>query len=385
MAKTSARSKQPTGRPARPARQIAAANATGIPETYAARIAAVRERLAREKLDGLLLNRRTDQVWLTGFTGEDGALLVTSRGVTLISDGRFEETARREAPWAKAIIRKQRGPDSIAIVLKAQRLTKVGFDPDQTSHALFLGLRKAAPKIDLNPCGGWLSAAREVKIDDEISRIRRAVAVAERAFLKVKKSLRPDLTERQIAAALVYEMTRGGASGPAFAPIVATGANAALPHYAPEDVPIGRSGLLLIDWGAKVDGYVSDLTRVIALGTVPPNLAAAYRAVRGAHDRAVAAAKPGLPCARLDRVARSHLSQAGLSKAFNHSLGHGIGLDVHELPSLRKSNKATLQVGNVITIEPGAYLPGVGGVRLESDVWITKDGAEVLSSLPLDW
>lgn len=353
-------------------------------QLYAARVARFRSLLREKKADGYLVTSRPDQCWLTGFTGEDGAVLVTPERVILLTDGRFAETARQEAPWAKAVVRKKRSPDTLAAAALKAGVRRLAFDPGKLTVTEHMALKEHAPKIKLVPAANLIAGLRHQKSAEELALIRRAIAVAQDAFTAVRPEMKAGVTESHIAARLVFEMQSRGASGPAFPPIVASGPHSALPHYAARDVPIRDNDILLIDWGARVDWYVSDLTRVIGIGTVPPRLREVQQVVRAAHDEAIAAARPGLTAGRLDRVAREHIRKAGFGPAFSHSLGHGIGLEVHEGPALRKANDVVLQPGMVVTIEPGIYLPGIGGVRIEDDICITPDGCEMLSSLPVE-
>jgi Xaa-Pro aminopeptidase len=355
-----------------------------VPALYASRLDALRAALRERKLDGLLLTNRMDQYWLTGFTGEDGAVLITADRVMLLTDGRFQETARLEAPWAEAVIRKTRGPDTIGDAARRRKLRRLGFDPNQLTVATHAGVRKSAPSCRLVPAAGLVSELRQIKSAEELAIIRRAIAIAESAFKAVRPRMKAGVTEREIALRLVREMQDRGATGPAFAPIVASGPHAALPHYASADAPIVQNQVLLIDWGARYQWYVSDLTRCVPIGTVPPRVRQIHKVADQARRAAIAAAKPGLTAGKLDRVARDWIRKAGFGPAFSHSLGHGIGLDVHEGPGLRSKSEVVLRPDMVVTIEPGIYLPGVGGVRIEDDVRITSDGAEVLSSLPVE-
>lgn len=330
----------------------------------------------------MLVTHEPDQRWLTEFTGEDGAVLLTNKSVTLITDGRFSETAAMEAPWAKAVIRKKRGPESIAKVINASRAKRIGFDPGTLTVAQHSGIRKALKTAKLVATEGIIANLRQCKDAGEIARIRRAIDVAERAMKKVQRFLKPGATEIEIAARLEFEMRKLGASGPSFPPIVAAGANSSLPHYAPQDRKLKANDVVLIDWGAIVDGYVSDLTRIFALGRVAQRMARIHAIVDEARRKAIAAVRPGVTSGELDRIARQHIQKAGFGPQFSHSLGHGIGLEVHEAPGLRAMTDTVLQTGMVITIEPGIYLPSVGGIRLEDDVLVTEDGHEVLTQYP---
>jgi Xaa-Pro aminopeptidase len=340
--------------------------------------------MARRKLDGYLVQNRMDQFWLTGFTGEDGFVLVTAHQVVLLSDGRFNESADIECPWARKVLRKLRTPARTAQEFRKYKLTRVGFDSGHLTVAEHAGLRKAARPARLVAVPGAILDMRLVKDEGEVATIREAIRVAEKAFTKMVKWIKPGVTEANISAKLAYEMQRLGAQEVAFPTIVAVGPNASLPHYEPGKGVATKSQGILIDWGARVGWYISDLTRMVWPGRVPPLMAKIQRVVREAHDKAIAAVKPGVTASYVDGVARKVITKAGYGKYFGHALGHGIGLDVHEAPRIGKEmKKLLLEPGMVITIEPGIYLPGKGGVRLEDDVLVTETGHEVLTSLPL--
>ena len=353
-----------------------------IPLPYRDRIARVRDQIQRHKLDGYLVSDRMDQIWLTGFTGESGAVLVTERQVVLLTDGRFDETAEKEAPWARKVVRKKRSPDVTARELRRYRLSRVGFDPQHVNVTTYAGLRSAAKPTRMVSTTDLIGVMRLIKDASEIAKIRRSIDIAERVFRRIKSWMRPGMTERSIAAKLTFEMQSAGAQGSAFTPIVAVGANGSLPHYEPGDTKVTASDGVLIDWGARCDWYISDLTRMIWPGSVPRRMAKVQAVVAEAHDTAIAAIRAGITAGRVDAAARRVITKAGFGTRFTHALGHGIGLDVHEAPRVGKESDTVLQSGMIVTIEPGVYLPGVGGVRLESDVLVTDGGAEVLSSLP---
>lgn len=355
------------------------------PAAFAERLARVRAELRSRKLDGYLIQSLLEQRWLTGFTGEDGAVLLTADQTVLLTDGRFDQTADREAPWATKVLRGSRGPEATAEWFGKLRLKRVGYDPAHVTVATFAGLSKAARGTKLESAAGIIAGLRECKDTGEIANVLAAVRVAQGAFERVLKLIKLGMREREIAAYLEFVMRDLGADGAAFEPIVAVGPNAALPHHHPGDQRVEAGQVLLIDWGAKVRGYVSDLTRVVWIGNPPDALERAYRSVRAAREKAIEAVRPGASTGGLDKIARSVIKRAGFEKQFNHSLGHGIGMAVHEAPSLRKTATDKLRPGMIVTIEPGVYLPGVGGIRLEDDVLVTERGHEVLSSLPLEF
>jgi Xaa-Pro aminopeptidase len=223
---------------------------------------------------------------------------------------------------------------------------------------------------------------RAVKQPMEISAIRQALKIQRQAFRRTLDQLRPGQTENQVAAFLEYQMRLLGADGASFPTIAAADANAALPHAIPGPRKLRRGGILLIDWGARFRGYCGDLTRVVALGKMPPKLREVYKVVLDAQLAAIDAVGPGKRLKDIDAVARCMIEKAGYGEYFGHGLGHGIGLDIHEQPVLSRRAKGELRPGHVVTVEPGIYLPGVGGVRIEDDVLVTARGRQVLSDLP---
>lgn len=361
------------------------AKTTTAAEPYFSRINRLREKLTAAKVDGLLIQSRVDQYWLTGFTGEDGFVLLTPKQVVLLTDGRFDENADREAPYARKVVRKKRSPEFTAREVKRLRIKRLAFNAGQMSVAEHKALTKLCNGTRLVAIDDPIGPLRLCKDAAEIACTRRAIDIAQQAFLAVKDWLKPGLTEQQVAARLAYEMQSRGATGESFPAIVAFGPNSSLPHAVPTDRPLRANEPLLFDWGAKVDWYASDLTRVIWLGSIPRDLRRIFDTVRDAHDAAIAAIRPGVAAGQIDRVARTVIAKAGYGKQFTHALGHGLGLHVHDGPRVGKGVKTRLEPGMVITIEPGIYLPGVGGIRLEDDVLVTDRGAEVLSSLPIEF
>ncbi len=353
-------------------------------EVYQRRLTAIRTELAKRKVDALFVQDRADQYWLTGFTGEDGSAIVTEKDVVLLTDGRFDEAADIEAPWARRVLRKVRGPEANAKELKRTRARRIGFNPDNMKVREFEALKKLVAPAKLVAVDDLIRPRRMCKDMSEVDRIRAAIQVAQDAFLHVKAWVRPGLTEREIAAELDYQMARRGAQEPAFGTIVAAGPNSSLPHYEPGERRWVDSEPLLIDWGARMNWYRSDLTRVLWVGSILPEYRTIFGIVREAQAAGIAAVKPGIKASAVDAAARRVIDKSGYGKKFNHALGHGIGVLTHEGPRLGKQSKDVLRPGMVVTVEPGIYLPGIGGVRIEDDVLVTETGHEVLSSLPTD-
>jgi Xaa-Pro aminopeptidase len=247
------------------------------------------------------------------------------------------------------------------------------------------GIAEKLPKVEIKKTTGLVEELRAVKDRSEVAAIREAIRFAEEAYLRLRGMVRIDQSEKEFADALEFEMRRGGAQGASFPPIVAVGERAALPHARPTNKRLSEAGYFLLDWGANGALYKSDLTRLVARAKIPPKLQRVYGVVLKAQAAAIAAIRPGVSCQDVDEAARSIIDRAGYGKNFGHGIGHGIGLAIHEAPRMARGIKRPLAAGMVVTVEPGIYLPGWGGVRIEDDVLVTRDGAEVLSTLPKSW
>jgi len=327
-----------------------------------------------------------DVRYLTGFVGDDSWALVSaaSNRVTLISDFRFQEQIAREAPHAAVVIRK--GPFSDVLVRIAHR-SKIDRFAVQ-SASMTLAVRNAlAAKLSarrLVPVDDGLLQQRAVKDPIEVRLIGRALQCQQEAYRRVLKELKPGQTERSVVARLEMHMRELGADGSSFPTIVAADANTSLPHALAGQTRIKKGGTILFDWGARCAGYCSDLTRVVAIGRMPSRVREIYRIVLDAQCAAIDAIGPGRAMCEVDAVARRWIDKAGYGDQFGHSLGHGIGLHVHEEPVVASRSDGELKPGHVVTVEPGIYLPGVAGVRIEDDVLVTPRGRRVLSDLPKD-
>lgn len=352
-----------------------------IPVTVSERLQEVRARLRHNKVDALLVKNEVDYFYLTGFTGSDSAAIVTPREVHVVTDGRFLEEIKEEIPWARVSLRKAGVNEEISLVCERARIKRLAVQPELLTLADQKDLKKRIKGLKLVPVAGIVSNARKFKDELELRAMGRAIKVAQDAFLATVKTMRSGQTELEVAARLEFEMKCRGASGPAFNTICAEGPNAAKPHAAPGSRKIKRGSMVLIDWGARVGGYNSDLTRVLFVGSIPPKIRAIYRVALEAQLAAIEAIRPGVRMCDVDAVARKIITDARLGKYFTHGLGHGLGLEVHEAPSLSWRSQEKLEAGMVVTVEPGIYLPGVGGVRIEDDVLVTSGGRRVLTSL----
>ncbi|MCA9266635.1 MAG: aminopeptidase P family protein, partial [Planctomycetales bacterium] len=271
--------------------------------------------------------------------------------------------------------------DAVGGLVGRLKLGRVGFEAGHLTVAQRDALAERMSAVDLVGTTGVVEQLRMVKDKHEIELLRRAVRVAEQAIGVMVASLRGELSELQVAHELENQIRLFGGSGCSFAPIVAVGERAALPHCPPGKKRIGEREFVLIDWGATYQGYRSDLTRVYVTGKISPKLRRIYKVVLQAQRRAIEAIRPGVSLEAVDAAARTVIEKAGFGKYFGHGLGHGIGLDIHESPRMAVGQKQTLSAGMVVTVEPGIYLPDWGGVRIEDDVLVTRRGHEVLSSV----
>ncbi|HUT60075.1 MAG TPA: Xaa-Pro peptidase family protein [Phycisphaerae bacterium] len=346
---------------------------------------ALRSAAAQVRTDSLLVTSPTDVRYLTGFTGADSFLLLHPGGASLITDGRYDQQARAECPDVRLFVRRGSIWKAVAEAARASRRRRLAV---QAEHVTLQGrelLSRAGGLGRIVPVKDVVGALRAVKDRDEIAAIRKAVRVAQRAF-KAMRAIGArrwiGRSERDLAAELEYRMRLAGADEAAFETIVAVGPHSAMPHYRSGATRVKRGGCVLIDWGARVGGYCSDLTRMVYVGTIPRRFAEIHRAVVRAQQLAVGACRGGVSMSAADKAARESIARAGYGDRFVHGTGHGLGLEVHEQPGLSGKAKGRFRSGMVVTVEPGIYLPGVGGVRIEDDVVITRRGCRRLSSLP---
>lgn len=352
------------------------------------RFATRRDRLNRlvrkAGAEGLLVTNFTNVTYLTGFTGDDSHLLLTPREAVIVSDFRYTTQLAEECPGLRIHIRTTSTKllDAVADVVRSAKIRQAAFEAESLSVAGYHQLAGKLSKTILAPTSGLVEQLREIKDKEEVAEIRLAARQAERAFGVLRATLRPEQTEKEAADSLEHQLRLFGAKGSSFPPIVAVGARSALPHARPGEERIGSSDFVLVDWGATARQYKSDLTRLIVTARISPKLERVYGLVLKAQRQAIAAIRPGRTGREVDAVARDIIGEGGFGKQFGHGLGHGVGLDIHEAPRLSVTNEQPLKAGMVITVEPGIYLPGWGGVRIEDDVLVTRDGHEVLTDCP---
>ena len=342
--------------------------------------------LAAAKLDSLLITRPANWYYLTGFTGEAGALIVSAKpGAALVTDGRFTVQAHQETRGVEVVLQVSGLFESAGRWLSEHRVKRVGFDPQQITVAQLRTLRKASgTRVSWIPATAMVENPRTRKDTFEIAQMRKAAALASDVVAGAARLLKPGIREFEVAAEIEYQMRKLGASGPAFETIVASGPRTALPHARPTAKRLRKNELVVLDLGAILAHYCSDITRTFFLGRAPARLRGWYRAVQEAQAAAVATVKAGASCGEVDRAARQVLAAHRLDRYFVHSTGHGLGLEVHEDPRIAKGQTRRLEPGNVVTIEPGLYVKGVGGIRIEDDVAVHADRTEVLTRFTRD-
>ena len=360
-----------------------------VPEPYlAARIEKVRAAMKSAKVPAFLVTSFVDVSWLTGFEGDDSYVLVTRDNVLLVSDFRYQEQIVKEAPWVATLMRVKAILEEVAKTIKKLKITTLGVQSEaltmKSHQGLMDSLRKAQARTKLVPMGDVIVKLRHIKDAHEIAITEEAIRIAEGAFTALKGQLKAGHTENEIAGLLGFEMRRRGALNSSFDTIIGAGANGSLPHYRPGNVKLTANSPLLLDWGARYRGYCSDLTRCLFFGHVSSQMREIYQVVLEAQLAAIAAIKPGAHGKKVDKVARDIITKAGYGEKFGHGTGHGLGRDIHEAISLSRLSTTVLEPGMIVTVEPGIYLPGVGGVRIEDDILVTKTGHRVLSSLAKD-
>jgi Xaa-Pro aminopeptidase len=362
---------------------------------YASRRQRLLAQLTTEGLDAYLISHPVNVTYLTGFTGDSTYLIVGKQKTLLVSDGRYTVQLAEECPGLEAFIRPpaQLLPQAVAEVLTRLAARSVGFESHHLSVADFEVLRDAVKSAEWKGARDRVERLRAIKDADEIEQTREAVRFAERAFVMFRAMLALGDSEVELAYALENYIRRAGGSGCSFPPIVAVGERAALPHAPPTNRTVNGADLLLVDWGAAGRFYKSDLTRVLTGHNNskpvphpgrdrPTSLAAVYDVVLRAQEKAIRTLRPGVKTGEVDAAARGVIAEAGFGDYFTHSVGHGVGLQIHEAPTMRPGSENVLQPGMIVTVEPGVYLPGWGGIRIEDDVLITADGHEVLSHVP---
>ncbi|HET9002274.1 MAG TPA: aminopeptidase P family protein [bacterium] len=346
--------------------------------------ARARELLASSDVGALLILKNENRRYVTGFTGSAGLALITPDEIFLGVDFRYEEQAADEAPEC-TVVRGGRDPlGALAAAVRGRTSRSIGFESEFVPYAQVERLREKFAPAELVPLG-TVDRMRWVKDAAEVAAIARAVDIADAAYVHMLDVLRPGLSEGNAALELEIFMRRAGADRLAFETVLASGPRSALPHGRASERIMGAGELVTLDFGAISQGYCSDITRTVALGTADPRQRHIYDVVLDAQLQALAMMRAGVLCRDVDARARAVIAAAGFGEAFGHSLGHGVGLEVHEGPRLSPTEDAALEPGMILTVEPGIYLPGWGGVRIEDLVVVTQDGCRILTHAPKDF
>jgi Xaa-Pro aminopeptidase len=360
-----------------------------VQDHFAGRWGALRRVMAEQEVEALVVTHLPDVRWLCGFTGSNAALAVTAKRAALFTDGRYTTQAREETRGAKVSIAKRSALKECCALLE-EWATKAWFDPQHTTVADLALMRSG---VSAKKSRGFfaalqkpvVSALRMVKDESEMALMSRAAALGCLLFEEMLPRIESGMTEVALAAELEFAARRQGAEGMSFETIIASGARSALPHGRATEAKLPRNGFVTLDFGVILNGYCSDMTRTVHLGRASQPERAAYEAVLEAQEAAVAVVKPGATCGAVDEAARRVLRKAGLGKYFTHSTGHGVGLEIHEQPRVAAGQETRLEAGMVITIEPGVYLPGKFGIRIEDMVAVTKSGHRILTPVTKGW
>ncbi|MEA3328424.1 MAG: aminopeptidase P family protein [Candidatus Omnitrophota bacterium] len=338
-------------------------------------------RLKQQKLDGLLVTKSVNACYLSSLTRIDAWALITPDANYLLTDPRFGQICFEKAVNFKVKIERGLIYGSLKKLFNKLKLKRLGFEANSLSYAGYKRLKTELSPVKLTATSNLIENLRAVKDDSEIRSIKKAISITEEVFSSVTGLMTPEVTEKWIAGKIEFFLKDLGGEESSFPAIVASGQRTVLPHARPGDKKLQQNQPVLIDMGTSLNGYNSDLTRMVFLGRMTQRFEAIYNLVITAQDKAINRIAPGVKACEIDGTARRYLAKHGLAKYFIHSLGHGVGREVHEQPQISKSSKTELTKGMVITIEPGVYIPGWGGIRIEDMVLVTSQGHEVLSSL----
>ena len=342
--------------------------------------------MAASGAEALVLTHLPNVFYLSGFSGSSGVLLVLGDAIHLFTDGRYTIQAHEEAPQARVRIVRTPPAEACGEFLRSRlprKRLRVAFEAASLNVSEWERLKKAAgPGIEWKPTTDLIERIREVKSAEELDVMRQSARLASEVIGEAADFVRPGVAELEVAAEIDYRLRRKGASGPSFDTIVASGPRSALPHARPTEKRLRKNELVVLDLGAILRHYCSDLTRMVFLGRAPARIRRWYKAVEQAQEAALEALRAGVTAGSVDRAARRLLNRYGLGPYFVHGTGHGLGIEIHERPRVGRSQKQEIRVGNVVTLEPGIYVQGVGGIRIEDEVAVHADRIELLTTAP---
>jgi Xaa-Pro aminopeptidase len=339
----------------------------------------LRNALAEQGVDALITENRENRRYISGFTGSTGWVIVTADAAVLVTDFRYIDQASAEAPLFTIVNNERKPVEAIAGQLKSLGVKRLAFEKNHISVGVYEAWKEAFAGVELVPTSGLIEELRMYKDEAEMKIIREAVRIADAAFTHILSYIRPGVRELDVAMELEFFMRREGASASAFDIIVASGVRGALPHGRASEKVIQAGEMVTLDFGAHYQGYNSDITRTVSVGEPDPKMKEIYDIVLQAQLNGVKHIRPGLTGKEADALTRDIIAAAGYGPAYGHSTGHGLGLEVHELPNLSAASSVVLKPGMLVTVEPGIYLSDLGGVRIEDDVWITETGCEILT------
>lgn len=343
------------------------------------RLAKLRSRLADEGLDALLVTNPINRTYMSGFNGSAGVLLISQEVALLFTDFRYIERATAQAPDYRVIRHANPMSKSIQEALAENGIVKLGFEQDHVTFATYEGYRSAFGPVELMPTSGLIENLRKYKDAKELDSMRRAGAISDAAYIHILKYLKPGVTERDVALELEFFMRKSGAEKLAFDIIPASGPHGSLPHAEATGRALQDGDFITMDFGCVYEGYCSDITRTVGIGNITDKQREIYKIVLDAHMAAIEACRAGIIGRDLDAIARDIITEAGYGDNFGHSLGHGVGREVHELPRSSPVAEEPLEANTIISIEPGIYIPDWGGVRIEDTVIVLPDGCERLT------
>ncbi|MFJ7405432.1 MULTISPECIES: M24 family metallopeptidase [unclassified Lysinibacillus] len=338
----------------------------------------LRKTFQEQNIDGILITNGYNRRYMTGFTGTAGVAIVSQNDAVFITDFRYTEQAAAQIKDFRIVQHEVTLLEEIATQVKAMGIKSLGFEKDTVSFGTY-ELYKSVIQADLMPVSGLIEKIRLIKTEQEINIIKVACEIADHAFTHILDFIKPGKTELEVSNELEFFMRQQGATQSSFDTIVASGLRSALPHGVATNKVIEKGDFVTLDFGALYNGYISDITRTVAVGEPSEKLVEMYNTVLASQLLSLEKVGPGLTGIQADAIARDYLTEKGYGEAFGHSLGHGIGLEVHEGPGLSKRSETVLEPGMAVTIEPGVYVPGVGGVRIEDDILITESGNELLT------
>lgn len=359
------------------------------------RLSLIRKSLAKSNFDTFMVIIEENRRYLSGFTGEDtqfdesaGALFITDSRLILATDSRYTLQAKNQAPLFDIVCYKEGLAKELPNIADMLGTKRFGFESVRTSYMQYSKmineLNSAGMQVELVPVEDIVENLRLIKDETEIDTLKKALFIAESVFKHIKSTIKPGMTERQLAWTMEKEMRKAGAQSLSFPSIVASGPNSALPHAIPSDREIKACEPILFDWGTRLDGYCSDISRTVIIGPPDETFKKIFTTVHDSQQMATDAIKPGMSSKAVDKIARDHIEKSGFKGKFGHGLGHGTGLAVHEGPRVSPLKDIKLEPGMVFTVEPGIYIPGWGGIRLENMVVVRDNGVEVLNKIDPD-